>query len=108
MPTIDVHASGHGLTVFFVQLVTSVNNKERDVHICYLYTTDDNGSNINKQGIYVYKLAWEAIRSIEKPWKVGGSEPKVNVSNSTESILNFSVLSAMIGFTISFVVLQIA
>jgi hypothetical protein len=42
------------------------------------------------------------------PWSVGGNEPNVNVSNSTESILYLAVLSAIIGLAISFAVLHIA
>jgi heme-binding NEAT domain protein len=39
---------------------------------------------------------------------VGGKLPKVSDSSSTESILYFSVFSAIIGFAISCAVLQIA
>lgn len=28
-----------------------------------------------------------SVKDKEKPWKVGGKEPKVSISNSTESIL---------------------
>lgn len=44
----------------------------------------------------------------KKPWKVGGSEPKVSISNSTESILQFGICSAIIGFAIDFAILEIA
>lgn len=43
-----------------------------------------------------------------EPWNVGGREPKVSASNSTESILYFGICSAMIGFAMFFAVLQIA
>lgn len=42
------------------------------------------------------------------PWKVGGREPNVSVSNTTESILYFGICSAIMGFAMSFAVLHIA
>ena len=46
--------------------------------------------------------------NIHVPCKVGGSDPRVNVSNSTDSILYFAVCSAIMGFAVFFAVLQIA
>ena len=43
-----------------------------------------------------------------QPWNVGGREPKVNVSNSTDSILYFGICSAIMGFAIFIAVLHIA
>lgn len=50
------------------------------------------------------------VRQMEQfePWKVGGREPKVSASNSTESILYWGICSAIIGFTVSLTVLHIA
>lgn len=45
---------------------------------------------------------------INPPWNVGGKEPSVRVSNSTESILYLGICSSMMGFAIFFAVLQMA
>lgn len=50
----------------------------------------------------------ERERERDQPWKVGGREPKLSSSNSTESILYFGICSAIMGFAILFAVLQIA
>ena len=50
----------------------------------------------------------ERERERAQPWKVGGREPKLSASNSTESILYFGICSAIMGFAIVLAVLQIA
>lgn len=48
------------------------------------------------------------LKEAAQPWKVGGRLPSVSSSNSTDSILNFGICSAIIGSAICFTVLQIA
>lgn len=47
-------------------------------------------------------------RERDEPWKVGGRQPKLSSSNSTESILYLGICSAIMGFAILLAVLQIA
>ena len=57
--------------------------------------------------VYERERERERERAVQ-PEKFGGREPKVSVSNSTESILYFGICSAIIGFAILLAVLHIA